>query len=336
MGHSDFFATDPCARTSWRLAVLMGKNTRTYKFALGQALLEHAMRGEHEVPLPHLAATYAKGFLAHAGQAPQASEKQTRGERDFLTVAAHEAEESARLGRPTDLLVDAAARSMPQMVMQKFHNVDGGAVQHRFYELTGSPRERVVRLTDNLLAIATSEQAAGLRTELEARWNIVECSFDAGIGRSLVQDGLAVDREAGKLTDKLRRKPVTGIREALVPFQHGLCFICQQVIAVDDAVHIDHVFPIAFMKRLGSVSAWHGPDLDSVWNLAPTHAACNTDKSAKPPGPKLLRRLALRNEAIMDSQKPLATTLRRTLTAAGHQPTAIWREFIHEVDKACT
>lgn len=44
-------------------------------------------------------------------------------------------------------------KSMPAMVMQRFHNLrgDGGAeVPHRFYEVTGTPRERVVKLTDHL------------------------------------------------------------------------------------------------------------------------------------------------------------------------------------------
>ncbi|MFC7302767.1 HNH endonuclease [Streptomyces monticola] len=335
MRHENFFATDPCPRASWRLAVLMGENTRTYKFALGQALLEHAMRGDSEVALPDLAATYARGVVAHAAHAPQASEKSTGGERDFLTIAAREAEESARLGHPTDLLVDAAVRSMPQMVMQKFHNLRGAAVPHRFYELTGSRRERVVQLTPHLLDVAASEQAAGLRLELEARWNIVENSFATGIGRSLVHDGVTVDWQSHQLTDKLRRKPVTGVREALVPFQHGRCLICWHVIGVDDAVAIDHVFPLAFMKRYGSVLGWRGPDLDSVWNLAPAHAACNLSKSAKVPCDELLGRLALRNEAIMGSPHPLRTTLHGTLTAAGLQPSSDWWEFIREVKKAC-
>lgn len=55
-----------------------------------------------------------------------------------------------------------------------------------------------------LQRIATSEQAAGLRTELEARWSIVESSFAAGIGRSLVSDGFAVGLERLMLTDRWR------------------------------------------------------------------------------------------------------------------------------------
>ncbi|MET8685061.1 HNH endonuclease [Streptomyces sp. NPDC004732] len=341
MSRTDFFATDPCPRTSWRMAILMGDNNRTYKFALGQALLEHAVRGETEVALTDLASTYTGSLLAHTTHAPQARAAQPLGDRDFLTLMAHEAEESSRLGHPTDTLVDAAARSMPNMVMDKFHNLRGGPVWHRFYELTGSRREQVVRVTPELLSVAAHGQAAILGTEIEARWNIVENSFATGIGRSLLDHGMAADletgqlAETGQLTGKLRRKPITGIREALAPFQHGRCFICQHVIAVNDAVHIDHVFPFALMKRLGSVSGWPGPDLDAVWNLAPTHATCNMDKSATVPCDELLRRLALRNEAIKSSKVPLAVTLRRELVASGHPPTANWWNVIREVKKLC-
>ena len=38
--------------TAWRLAVLMGANTRTYKFALATALLQHAREGRSDVTVP--------------------------------------------------------------------------------------------------------------------------------------------------------------------------------------------------------------------------------------------------------------------------------------------
>lgn len=38
----DFYRSDPSPRASWRLAVLMGGNSRTYKFALAASLLELA------------------------------------------------------------------------------------------------------------------------------------------------------------------------------------------------------------------------------------------------------------------------------------------------------
>ncbi|MFG2884891.1 hypothetical protein ACGFYV_21815 [Streptomyces sp. NPDC048297] len=188
------------------------------------------------------------------------------------------------------------------MVMQKFHNLRGDtAVPHTFYELTGTGRHRVVRLTPDLLQLAQSEQAAGLAAELGARWSIVESSFAAGIGRSLIENGVTVDWDTLKITDKRRRRSVTGIIEATAGFQHGRCLICSDILAPSDAIAVDHVFPFSLMRRFDSIGSWHGPDLDALWNLAPAHAACNGAKSDRVPSAVELARLGARNEAIMQS-----------------------------------
>ncbi|WKK24373.1 HNH endonuclease domain-containing protein [Streptomyces olivoreticuli] len=239
-------------------------------------------------------------------------------------------------GRPAERLVAAAVRSMPAMVMQKFHNLRGDtAVPHTFYELTGTGRDRAVRLTPDLVRLAQSEQAAGLTAELGARWSIVESSFAAGIGRSLIEEGVTVDWDTLKITDKRRRRSVTGIVEATVGFQHGRCLICDDVLALSDAIAVDHVFPFSLMHRFGSVGSWHGPDLDALWNLAPAHAACNTAKSDRLPAQAELTRLAARNEAIMQSPHPLRRTLQLSLKSAlPGRSTPSWPEFLTAVQTA--
>lgn len=333
----EFYRAEPSARTSWRLAVLMGANTRTYKFALGSALLEYAARDLTEVTLDELAVPYAMGLVAHLAEAPQAPSGAPPGESDFLTVARQEAAESTTLGRPTERLLHAAGRSMPAMVMQKFHNLGGGTkVAHRFYELAGGPRKRIVRLTPDLRRIARSEQAAGLRAELGARWSIVESSFAAGVGRSLVTEGVAVDWATLKLTDKRRRRSVTGVADALIGFQHGRCLICTAPITPDDETAVDHVFPHSLMRRFGEVSGWRGPDLDVIWNLAPAHQTCNSAKSDRLPAPDELHRLAQRNEAILRSPHPLRKTLQLTLRGAGYSGVSgQWPYFLRRVQAVC-
>ncbi|WP_409062293.1 HNH endonuclease [Streptomyces sp. SYP-A7185] len=332
-----FFSAEPSARSSWRLAILMGANSRTYKFALGEALLEHARHGHTEILLRELAVPYAMSLAEHAAKAPQAPEGASIGEADFLGIAAAEREETRQLGRPTDLLLDAAVKSMPAMVMQKFHNLRGGSqVPHRFYEVTGSPRRRSVRLTPELLQVAQSDQATGLRAELGARWSIVECSFAAGIGRALVQEGVTVNWPTVELTDKRRRRSIAGVADALLGFQHGRCLTCDDVLDLADAVAVDHVFPYSLMQRYASVGAWTGPDLDVLWNLAPAHEACNSAKSDRLPRPDELDRLARRNEAIMGSPHPLRQTLRLVLQAApGSRVSVRWADFLHEVQRCC-
>ncbi|MGW3090625.1 HNH endonuclease [Streptomyces sp. NPDC001108] len=333
-GAESFYAQDSSARASWRLAILMGANSRTYKFALGEALLELAASGRRDAPLAELAAPYALSLVRHLADAPQVSERTTRGESDFLSVAGQESEESLAAGRPTERLLSAATRSMPGMVMQKFHNLRGGTeVGHTFYEVDGSARERTVRLTPELLRVARSEQADGLRAELGARWSIVERSFETGIGRSLMAEGVVVDWQSNTLMDTGRRRSVAGVTEAVIGFQHGRCLICDQVISPTDPVAVDHVFPFSLMKRMRSVGAWNGPDLDALWNLAPAHTACNGGKSDRLPSQAELRRLALRNEAITDSPHPLRKTLELSLRAAFPTRRAGgWPEFLRAVE----
>ncbi|MBI0375098.1 HNH endonuclease [Streptomyces albiflaviniger] len=333
----DFFRSEPNARTSWRLAVLMGANARTYKFAFGAALLEYAAQDRAEVTLDELAVPYAMGLVTHLAEAPQAPSGPPAGESDFLAVAEREAEASTALGRPTDRLLRSAVQSMPRMVMQKFHNLRGDTqTAHRFYELTGSSRKRIVHLTPELRAIAQGEQSAGLRAELGARWNIVESSFAAGIGRSLIDEGVAVDWTTLQLTDKRRRRSVTGVTDALMGFQHGRCLICTEPITPGDKTAVDHVFPYSLMRRLGTLSGWSGPDLDVIWNLAPAHEACNSAKSDRLPKPEELHRLAQRNEAIMQSPHPLRKTLQLSLRSVGHGggSPGQWPPFLRQVQAA--
>ncbi|URN12397.1 hypothetical protein LUW77_14045 [Streptomyces radiopugnans] len=160
-----------------------------------------------------------------------------------------------------------------------------------------------MRLTADLRQVARSEQAAGLRAELGARWSIVESSF-AAVGRSLITEGVAVDWATLKLTDKHRRRSVTGVADALVGFQHGRCLLCTAPLTPGDETAVDHVFPHSLMRRFGAVSGWRGPDLDVIWNLAPAHQTCNGAKSDRLPTPEELHRLAQRNEAILRSPHP--------------------------------
>ncbi len=142
---------------------------------------------------------------------------------DFLAVLEHEREESVLIGQPTEKLVDAATRAIPVMVMQKFHNVrDIGQVAHSFYDVEGRGRDRYVRLTPALRDV--SAESSDLTSELDARWSIVEASFDAEIGRRLLHSGVDLGDDLTDVVVPVRRIPVTGLRSAIAGFQHGRCF----------------------------------------------------------------------------------------------------------------
>ncbi|MET8101534.1 HNH endonuclease [Streptomyces sp. NPDC005236] len=332
----EFYAQDASARASWRLAVLMGANSRTYKFALGQALLEFGRDGRESVSVAEFAAAYGLGLVRHLAGDPQAPHAQERGEKDFLTVAEQESAATLESGRPTERLLAAAVHSMPMMVMQRFHNLRGDtAVPHTFYKLDGRGSRRMVRLTPDLLRLAQSEHAAGLSAELEARWSIVESSFAAGVGRSLLEEGVAVDWDTLRITDRRRRRSVTGIVEATAGFQHGRCLICGDLLTSSEHIAVDHVFPFSLMRRFAGVGSWYGPDLDALWNLAPAHAACNGAKSDRLPAQAEISGLAARNEAIMNSPHPLRRTLQLSLKCAlPRQSTASWAQFLKAVQAA--
>ncbi|MER8099928.1 HNH endonuclease [Kitasatospora sp. NPDC094016] len=330
---TEFYRREPTPRTAWRQAVLMGRNARTYKFALGSALLECAAAGRTEVPLHELAEPYSMALVTRLRDAPQAPAM--GGDDDFLAVSAQETDECLAAGRPTERLLQAACKSMPDMVMDRFHNLAGGTeVAHRFYELSGRGRDRVVLLTPALQQIAASEQAAGLRAELAARWSIVESAFALGIGRGLLADELSVDVERWLLMDRRRRRPVTGVADALIGFQHGRCLICDEPITAEDKVAVDHVFPFSLMKRFDFEPGGPQPDLDRPWNLSPTHEACNSAKSDRLPTLKELDRLASRNEAVMNSPVRLKDNLRASLNHAklgSRSPGSRWPAFIRQV-----
>ncbi len=313
-----FYRQEPTARTAWRQAILMGMNTRTYKFALGQALLEFAHAGDDAPLLSEVAARYAWHLTVHAENYPQARNTGLR-ESDFLSVLSQESAATLSTGTPPERLVVAAVSSMPSMVMDKFHNLrDSGTVAHRFYELSGTGPQRRVILTEALRSLDGADAAQVLTPELQARWAIVEASFDAEIGPGLVSTGLYVDREQGVALDRRRRRGVAALRPALSGFQHGRCLYCHVTLeSLDRTAHVEHVFPFHWMNRL----AWNGPDLDSLWNLVLLCPDCNGKKLGDRPSEAQVQALIDRNDAILRSPHPLKRTLTLSLglaTPSGH------------------
>ena len=329
-----FYRAEPTPRTSWRMAVLMGANTRTYKFALAQALLEKARLGHESVSLDELAMPYAMSLAARVGQFPQVSTVQNLGEQDFLAICTAEAEQSLRNKAPTQPLLDAARRSMPAMVLQKFHNLRGGtSLPHRFYEIgTGKDRNQVL-ITPHLAAVATNAEH-DLDRELDARWSIVEASFTTGIGAALRSHGLRVSD--GTLVDPVRRVSVAGVRDSIAGFQHGRCHICHEPLCqLDNQVAVDHVYPFSLMNS----GSWTGPNLNEVWNLALAHSSCNSRKSNRLPTQAEVNWLLARNEAIIASPHPLRRALEMLMRGPGRGAATtpeLRLNFMRAVDQAAT
>ena len=186
----EFFALEPTPLSAWRMAILMGANTRTYKFALGAALLELAREGREAVSLDELAVPYAELMLIHGMEFPQAPNVDDLGEADYLRILTEESEGYAETGIVSERLVDATVESVPGMVMQKFHNLRGtDGVPFRFYEIEGRGANRVVRFSPALKEVAANPGRDVVDQELNARWSLVESArncqnkkLDAGSG----------------------------------------------------------------------------------------------------------------------------------------------------------
>lgn len=316
------------------MAVLMGANARTYKFALGSAILELATAGREAVTHEELAVPYALRLAERAAAHPQGPGSSVRGESDFLAVLKQEGPPTLATGRPTERLLAAAAASMPGMVMQKFHNIRGtGELAHRFYEMAGRGAQRRVILT-TASRDALQHQSL-LAEELSARWSIVECCFDAGIGRQLVQRGVVLGADGSALVAPVRRVAVASARSGLVGFQHGRCFYCGSPVEHLADVHVDHVYPFMLMRS----RSWRGPELNGVWNLVVACVPCNLAKSARLPTESEVRRLISRNDAIAGSPHPLRRSLELGMRGA-EQPLATTGEarlrFIKAVDALVT
>ncbi len=312
----------------------MGANTRTYKFALAEALLMGAQQGKESMTLTELAVPYSLSLAKHSLLYPQAPGLAGLGDQDFLSVVALEAQDAVNAGAPSERLVNAAVKSMPGMVMQKFHNLRGqeqGQVAHTFYEITGQGTSRRVILTPDLHSVA-AQQTESLHSELDARWAIVETSFDPQIGRSLIGQGVELSTDGTELLSRVRRVTVSKARPALSGFQHGRCFYCNTPLdQVPVVPHVDHVFPYWLMQR----PQWSGPDLNGVWNLVVACAACNLTKSGSQPSEDAIRRLVTRNEAIITSPHPIKKSLELAITTAGGGTTPRSRlAFIKAVDSA--
>lgn len=336
---SNFYTNSLTPETAWRLVILLGSNTRTYKFALGHSLLTHAADSD-SVTLEELASTYSLELAKHF-EFPQAPSIENLGEKDFLSVLGNHRDDVLNAGAATNLLVQAAMKSMPQMVMQKFHNVPQGfAFNFDFYEILGRSSSQRVIFTDEMQAVARSENIEVLSDELLARWNIVEASFDPVLGKDLRAFGvfaapgeeLLQARRAASEKREIRRPVISHLRHSISGFQGGVCFHCGAELAtLLDTPHIDHVVARSLTEK-GYLTGdfWKGLDLDQVWNLVVSCAPCNLAKSDSPPTRKNLSDLRVRNDLILRSPHPLKQSIR---LVTGIPSNAFYSELVSKLEQ---
>lgn len=318
--------------STWRSVILFGRNTASYKFALGASLLELAADGQSDVTLEELAVPYAAHIVRHLGLADrQAISPSSR----FLDAC----RAYARGDSDEDALVDTTVRLGFNNVIDCFHNVSGDEVGLPFYRDERQSHGRIV-LTDHVHELA-SAAGGDLAHEVEARWRLVETAWDLRLPPEVLEVGydgegrLHVDVAGGGSRDDARRIDVTGCREALNGYQGGRCFYCGTAISVEPGhpllADVDHFFPHVLQRRDASFP-YH---LDGVWNLVLACTDCNRGqggKSDRIPERPLLERLHARNECLIGSHHPLRETLRNQMG----KTEAERRRFVTSVDDEAT
>jgi 5-methylcytosine-specific restriction endonuclease McrA len=291
----------PAPAADWRHIIRFGRNVASYKFALGRVLLELGRQQQTFVPLDDLAVPYAAAICEHL----QVEDRQSTSAMSRFLDACR----SRNRGELDDArLAEVTVRLGFANVIDAFHiSRDGQPTQTPFFVDERATR-RGITLTDHLLELANGVQSSVLPLEVDARWNLVQTSWGLGLGTRLVSFEITPDDAAVGLyaPTRLRRSPITGVRDALSGYQDGRCAYCNDLFTDigTKRVAVDHVLPFVLMTR-----GWLDGDLHQIWNLVLACYECNSAKRDLPPDKEWMCWLEERNEHLITSHHPLRETL---------------------------
>ena len=291
----------PTPAGDWRHIVRFGRNVASYKFALGRALLNLAAQQQTFVRLEDLSVPYTASICEHL----LAEDRQSTSARSRFLDACR----SRNRGElDAAQLAEATVQLGFNNVIDAFHISRGGEpTPTRFFTDERATRHGIT-LTDHLLELANGLQAQVLPLEVDARWNLVQTSWGLGLGTRLVSFEVTPDEDAVDLyaPSRLRRAPITGVRDALSGYQDGRCAYCNTPFTDigTSRVAVDHVLPFVLMSR-----GWHDGDLHQVWNLVLACYVCNSAKRDRPPAAAWMPWLEQRGEHLITSHRPLRETL---------------------------
>ena len=127
----------PTPAGDWRHIVRFGRNVASYKFALGQALLDLAARQQTFVPLPELSVPYAAALCQHL----QVDHRQsTSAQSQFLNAC----RSRNRGDLDAEQLAEATVRLGFANVIDAFHVSRGGSPRSASSSMNG-PAARASR-----------------------------------------------------------------------------------------------------------------------------------------------------------------------------------------------
>ena len=297
-----FMEPTPTRESCWRAIVMMWRNVATYKFALAATLIELSSKRADFLSLEDIAAPFSKKLcdhLLHSG-------KQITSSRSSFLDSCRKANEGAI---SNDELIESTVRLGFVNVIDAFHIVNEDDTPVRFFNAARKTRGGIT-LTDEFFNLVGGGQFGNLPQEVEARWNLVETSWELNMAANHLD--IEYDLDGGQIFAPRRdtsRVDVTSCKDALYGYQKGRCFYCFKDISIesgyDDLAHVDH-FLLRLLKECREI--WN---LDGVWNLILACQNCNNKKSARVPLAKYLTRLNARNDYLISSHHPLRETLIR-------------------------
>lgn len=309
------FSDNSTELETFRTIILYGANTASYKFALGQALLELPIEKRSFVRLDELAVPFYKHMVQHV----LSGKKQTSANSSKYLYACQLFSE----GKLTeDEIIALTVSTGFQYVIDAFPKLKKEYGQGaQFYTKSVIDNVKGITIDDSLYRLRELAQASNLSEEVEGRWNLVESSWDAKGDKLIIEYddteklfcGRRIQSNNSYLNSHIRA-PVTHARKPLSGYQTGKCFYCFDDISIvpnqANTAAVDHFFPISLQYKAGTDI---NLNLNGIWNLVLTCKDCNGEdawsKWAHTPDYSLLPALMRRNDYYISSKHPLGETI---------------------------
>lgn len=317
---TQFQINDPSLESQWRAIILFGKNSATYKFAFAKSLLTLVEKEKTRISLEELAIPFADSIVEHLKKSDKQgnaeSSKFLEGCRSFINNDLSK-----------DELYNLTEKEGFKIVVNAFHNVNGGEIPNLFYEKDYNSKKKNLVITDNLLKLKDLFQYRNFNQEVEARWSLVETAWNLKINPNLLEVQYDENKSLFFIESNLmRRRDITSVRDSLNGYQKGKCFYSFQDISVNrldqNICEVDHFLPHVNKQ----IHYENGANVNGVWNLVLADKDINLNKRARIPEKRFLERLFNRNEFFIQSKHPLAETI---INQTGFTRESRWKFLVY-------
>jgi hypothetical protein len=184
---------------------------------LAKTLLELRPSAGDLVKLEELAGPFARNLCDHL----RIADKQGTFKRSRFLDACRRANRG-KLSQQQ--LIDETVQLGFGNVIDAFHIVGRDETRKRFF-IDERNTAGGIRITEEFSELIANQQVANLPHETEARWRLVETAWELGVSRALLMVGHDPATEGLFVVDQsLRRRAITGARNALSGYQKGHCF----------------------------------------------------------------------------------------------------------------